>query len=97
MMEKHFTSQSVQKLGSPEPEAPRETFPVGTKFELNGLTYYVIKAWIDTSTDWRHLSGPNGADQQVQLHTLIKDSQSKGFRWLDATPVEKLFMKGVQQ
>lgn len=94
MMIKKFNATGIEKVGTNSGEnMAQDKFPKGTKYAFNDHIWFVIKAWVDSSTETRLIESQTGEQQIVSLVTLQRDAASNGFMFLEPTEFEKLKIK----
>jgi hypothetical protein len=97
MMEKRFQSKSMEQLLKESADnntpATEEEFPQGFKFFFNDRTHLVVKAWVDSGTQFREVQASDGHNEVLQVSTLRKDAATPGFVPLELTEQEKIMVK----
>lgn len=86
--------QEVQPEAAPAKPVKDLNFPAGTKFSFNDRTYRITKEIREPGTNWRHmLCITDGSEEVLELHTLVKDSQSPTFFFMETTEAERILAK----
>jgi hypothetical protein len=108
MMEKRFKSTNIEAIAGQSVEhilgqdavgKPKgnggDTFPKGTKYMFGDKVWFVVRSWVDNATQFRRVHSDMGDDFTLEVHTLVKDSQSDGFSYLEPTDMERLKIRAM--